>query len=88
MNTAQLVSSTSFHLRSALLPLWRNEEFSAQLNRLHELKPTPTLEELTEQVNSLLLGLEEIQRMFDSCSRSLLEKRTKITVDSDDGLPF
>jgi hypothetical protein len=89
MNTDQLEGLISFHLRSALLPLWRKEELNAQLNRLHKLKkPTPTLEELTEQVNSLRLGLEKIQRVFDSCSRSFLEQRSANWGDSNDDIPF
>jgi hypothetical protein len=89
MNTDQLEGLISFHLRSVLLPLWRKKELNAQLNRLHKLKkPTPTLEELTEQVNSLRLGLEKIQRVFDSCSRSFLEQSSANWGDSNDDIPF
>jgi hypothetical protein len=90
LDTNQLVSLISFHLRSVLLPLWRNEEFSAQLNMLQKLKkPIPTLEELTEQVNSLRLEIEKIQHALYSASRSLAEQRfDNKAYRSGDGLPF
>jgi hypothetical protein len=76
INKKQLADLIGFHLHSALLPLWRNEELNAHLNRLHKLKKLPlTLEELTEKVESLEREIKNIQNALISVSKSFSKPR-------------
>jgi hypothetical protein len=89
INTHQLASLISFHLRAALFPLWRNEELNVQLTELAKLKKPPlTLEELTEEVNSLQAEIKKIHRAFNSVSETFSNSRSRNRFDVEDGLPF